>query len=588
MSKARGLITGENLESRSSGMYDSKDNVRIAAMSKAGLKRVGMRYLTIHTTGMTYPYAFTWSPDGLHLYITYSGDYIKHYICTTPFNTSGASEQDGVAYFYNAYYESNVNALEVSPNGRYLYCGGTGKDSILQFTMGTAWNVTQYPNNTTFSAGYEQLNKRLNNIFALGTADSYQRGCEFNGDGTKFYLVGYGDDNIMQFSLSSAYEVGSQSYDGYYNLGGDGNTSPYNMRWNNDGTKFFVCDQVDKIIEYSVSNAYDVTSGTITEGTVLSTTSYESSPLDVGFNADGTKMYVIGNGGDEINEWTLSTGFDLSSTVTHVSATSLGMGNPAAFDFNPTGTKMVVIDYDSDLMKAFNLSTPFNSSTIGSAYESFDLSSSQWVSTPTGSTYITNSIVTPTGCRFNGDGTTVTIMDRYSSSYDKAVSYPLLTAYELSTIADGCINLTAVSSDYPVEVRFNPDGTKVYVMDGNDDAIRQWSLAVPYVLGKGSSVMTYDGASPYLGATDASMKGFDFAPDGKSIYTCGNNTDTIAHFTLSAPYDVTGTVTATGSIDTTSFESNPHCLRVVNTPNGYKLHMLGTDKDKIFEMDLNF
>ncbi len=36
MSKARGLITGGDFESRSSGMYDSVDNVRIAAISQAG------------------------------------------------------------------------------------------------------------------------------------------------------------------------------------------------------------------------------------------------------------------------------------------------------------------------------------------------------------------------------------------------------------------------------------------------------------------------------------------------------------------------------------------------------------------------
>ena len=81
-------------------------------------------------------------------------------------------------------------------------------------------------------------------------------------------MIGFGDDNIQQFSLSTAYEIGTQSYDGAYSLGGDGLTTPYNFRWNNDGTKFFVVNYTaDDIVEYSVSNAYDVTSGTITEGT---------------------------------------------------------------------------------------------------------------------------------------------------------------------------------------------------------------------------------------------------------------------------------------------------------------------------------
>ena len=589
MSKARGLITGGNFESRSSGMYDSVDNVRIAAISQAGLKKVGMEQKNLYTTGMTYPYAFAWSPDGLHLYLTYSGDYIRHIECTSPFNTSGSSTQ---ATFTCSTYDSTTFALEVSPNGRYLYFGGSSYDTITQFTMGTPWMITTTANDNLanrFTPGYEQIDKRLNNIFSIGSADASVRGFEFNNDGTKFYLIGFGDDTIQQFDLSTAYDVGTlNGYNGAYSLGGDGLTTPYSIRWNNDGTKFFVVNYgTDTVVEYSVSNAYDVTSGTITEGTNFATTSYESNPYDVGFNADGTQMFVIGNGSDKIHEWTLSTGFDLSSTVTYVSGTALGTTNPAHFDFNPTGTKLVVIDYNTDAVREYDLSTGFDSSTA-TLYTTLDLSSTQWAPAPTGSAYLTNYFATPSGCRFNGDGTTITFLDRYSSSYDKAVSIPLTTAYELSSFSDGCIDLVTRGSDLPSSFRFNPDGTKCYVLDGTDDKIYQWSLAVPYVLGRGLTAMVYDGASSSLTSSDASLRGFDFTPDGKGIFTCGNSTDTIGHFTLSTPFDVTSTLTFIAAIDTSSFEADPTEVRVVNTPDGYKLHFLGAGTDKIFEMDINF
>ncbi len=585
MSKARGLITGGDFESRSSGMYDSVDNVRIAAISQAGLKKVGMQQTNLYTTGMSSPNSFAWSPDGLHLYITYSGDYIRHIECTSPFNTSGSSTQ---ATFTCSPYDTNTWTVEVSPNGRYLYFGGSTIDSINQFTMENQWDISANPTNNLFNAGYEQINKRLDNIFGIGTGDAYVRGCEFNGDGTKFYLIGRGDDNIQQFTLSTAYKVGTASYDGAYNVGGDGLGSPYNFRWNNDGTKFFVVDYgLDSVIEYSASYAYDVTSGTITEGTNYSVSSYESTPLDIAFNADGTQMFVIGEGSDKIHEWTLSTGFDLSSTVTYVSGTDLGFANPSGFDFNPDGTKMIVVDYGTDTVKAYNLSTGFDSSTI-SNYESIDLSTIMWAGAPAGSSYITNYIAALSGCRFNGDGTTFTVLDVYNTSYDKAVSFPLTTAYELSSFSDGCIDLVTRGGDWPVSFRFNPDGTKCYVLDGTDDKIYQWSLAVPYVLGRGSTAMTYDGVSSSLTSSDPALKGFDFTPDGKGIFTCGNSTDTIAHFTLSVPFDVTSTLTFVAAIDTTSFESDPRDVRVVNTPDGYKLHLLGIGSDKIFEMDINF
>jgi len=585
MSKARGLITGGNFESRSSGMYDSVDNVRIAAISQAGLKKVGSQQTNLYTTGMSYPYAFAWSPDGLHLYLTYNGDYIIHIECTSPFNTSGSSTQ---ATFNCSPYDSNTYSLEVSPNGRYLYFGGTTIDSINQFTMENQWDISTNPTNNLFSPGYEQINKRLDNIYGIGSADGYVRGLEFNNDGTKLYLIGRGDDNIQQFTLSTAYAVGTASYDGAYNVGGDGLGSPYGFRWNNDGTKFFVVDYgLDSVIEYSASNAYDVTSGTITEGTNYSVSSYETNPFDVGFNADGTQMFVIGSTSDKIHEWTLSTGFDLSSTVTYVSGTALGLANPTGFDFNPDGTKMIAVDYDTDTVKAYNLSTGFDSSTI-SNYETLDLSTIMWAGNPSGTTYLTNYIAAPSGCRFNGDGTTFTVLDVYSSSYDKAVSFPLTTAYELSSFTDGCIDLVTRGSNYPVSFRFNSDGTKCYVLDGTDDKIYQWSLATPYVLGRGSTAMVYDGVSSSLTTSDPSLRGFDFTPDGKGIFTCGNSTDTIGHYTLSVAYDVTSTLTFVAAIDTSSFEADPTEVRVVNTPDGYKLHFLGAGSDKLFEMDINF
>ena len=42
------------------------------------------------------------------------------------------------------------------------------------------------------------------------------------------------------------------------------------------------------------------------------------SPQDVTFNNDGTKMFVVGHTGMIVNEFILSTGFDLSSTITYV------------------------------------------------------------------------------------------------------------------------------------------------------------------------------------------------------------------------------------------------------------------------------
>jgi hypothetical protein len=46
---------------------------------------------------------------------------------------------------------------------------------------------------------------------------------------------------------------------------------------------------------------------------LLSVSAQETQPDDVAFNTDGTKMFIVGRNGDDVNEYTLSTGFDVST-----------------------------------------------------------------------------------------------------------------------------------------------------------------------------------------------------------------------------------------------------------------------------------
>ena len=64
-------------------------------------------------------------------------------------------------------------------------------------------------------------------------------------------------------------------------------------------------------------------------------------------------------------------------------------------------------------------------------------------------------------------------------------------------------------------------------MDGTDDKIYQWSLAVPYVLGRGVTAMVYDGVSSSLTSSDPSLRGFDFTPEvQQQISTIGGGGET--------------------------------------------------------------
>jgi DNA-binding beta-propeller fold protein YncE len=68
--------------------------------------------------------------------------------------------------------------------------------------------------------------------------------------------------------------------------------------------------------------------------------------MGISFNPNGTKMFVVGSVGVDVNEYTLSTGFDVS-TASFVDAFSVSAQDtqPQDVTFNTDGTKMYVIGY---------------------------------------------------------------------------------------------------------------------------------------------------------------------------------------------------------------------------------------------------
>ena len=95
--------------------------------------------------------------------------------------------------------------------------------------------------------------------------DTGPEGITFNSDGTRFYISGSSTDNLYQYSLTTPYETRSGvTYDGTAVVSGDG-LNPTGLAFNLDGTKLFVVNQGDdEVNQYSVTTPFDITSGAYT------------------------------------------------------------------------------------------------------------------------------------------------------------------------------------------------------------------------------------------------------------------------------------------------------------------------------------
>ena len=104
--------------------------------------------------------------------------------------------------------------------------------------------------------------------------------------------------------------------------------------------------------------------GTITYDTSTSTSNEETQPYGLTFNTDGSKMYLVGIIGNDVNEYALSTDFDISTAAfTHATSVAAQEGNPTAVAFSADGFKMFVIGLAGLNVNEYTLSVSFDVST---------------------------------------------------------------------------------------------------------------------------------------------------------------------------------------------------------------------------------
>ena len=130
------------------------------------------------------------------------------------------------------------------------------------------------------------------------------------------------------------------------------------MSFNNDGTKMFIVGSVGREVnEYALSTAFDVSTATYTLQFFQCRLKIQILLARITFNNDGTKMYVVGNTGDDINEYSLATAFDVS-TASYVQNFSVLDGTPTGMSFNNDGTKMYIIGTMGNMVYEYNLDNP--------------------------------------------------------------------------------------------------------------------------------------------------------------------------------------------------------------------------------------
>ena len=160
-------------------------------------------------------------------------------------------------------------------------------------------------------------------------------------------------DNVYEYVLTTAYDISTATLNNTKTVhvlathGGGDKLIPTQVVFNNDGTKMFIADHGSDNIDYwSLTTAFDVSTASLDGRYDVS--SKEKRLTSVAFNNDGTRMIIAGVGNNSqhhLNEYSLDTAFDLSSGVTHLNTEDLSSLHSYinGVTFNHDGTKMYTI-----------------------------------------------------------------------------------------------------------------------------------------------------------------------------------------------------------------------------------------------------
>ena len=256
----------------------------------------------------TAPETIFFKPDGTKMYILgRSGDDVDEWALSTPWDVTTATYTDQLAGIGSSpANEGSPMGMYISPDGIYLYIVGHSQDQVIQYTLSTAWDV---------STGSYTREQAL--TIADGSGYTDPTSINFKPDGTMFWVTSHNKDTVQQYTLSSAWDVSTISVGNLFSLhnffditrlettSSTADLGSVDSVWvSEDGKKFWLFDSgFDTIHQLDLSTAFNVTTATYSGSTGPRTTPYQGDAGGLYVNETIGKAFTVAPGGDTVRTY---------------------------------------------------------------------------------------------------------------------------------------------------------------------------------------------------------------------------------------------------------------------------------------------
>ena len=235
--------------------------------------------------------------------------------------------------------DTSPTGLFFSPDGVHMYTLGQVNDIVNEYYLSTAWDIST----AAFCHFFQHL-----------PPDASPRDLFFSPDGTYMYIIDLANDRVVQYSLLSKWVVSSASQINSFDI------MPYDTMgscivFNPTGSKMYIGGIItDRIMEFDLSTAWDISTAVFKHSFNVST--ILENPRAIFFSPDGLKLYVMGAHPDKVIVYRLLEAWNITTAVFYQSFDyNLIIPDPYGLFFSPDGSKMYITCPTSDSILEFDL-----------------------------------------------------------------------------------------------------------------------------------------------------------------------------------------------------------------------------------------
>lgn len=270
-----------------SGLFDGWD-INTANYSGSPEKKFNVG------TQDTEPYSLSIKPDGLIIFVLgFNNRTVFQYELSTAWEINTASFTGSPEKKFSVVTQAtSPQGIFVKPDGTELYVTDGTTNTIYQYTLSTPWDIT--------SASYSGSPEKK---FSVSGETTNPKELSIRSDGKVLFLADAAFSRIHQYTLGTAWEINTASYDSkFLDVSGEG-SSHHGLHTRPNGSNIYVLTgSNDRISQYQLSTSWTIDTASYTSKN-FSVTSQDTLPRGIFIKPDGLSLYLVGDTNNTIYQY---------------------------------------------------------------------------------------------------------------------------------------------------------------------------------------------------------------------------------------------------------------------------------------------